>query len=135
MGKAEDVRHHVETVCRAYLGVDELAVDHDGDIPVAAGEWLYYITVLDGDVALVRVYSHLLRDVEASPALLGRLNEINQGIVSARVFWHDGNVIAATEIVAESMGTVELAHACWSVQSLMDWAPEDLDRRFGNRDG
>lgn len=132
MTRVETVRAHVEALCREYLGVEQLVVDGDGDIPVRSGNTLYYVAVIDGDVPLVRVYTHLLRGVDETPELLSRLNDVNRGIVSARVFWHERSVIGATEIVAESMDRDELEHACWTVEALRDWA-EDLESRFGGR--
>jgi Putative bacterial sensory transduction regulator len=133
MARADDYRIRVEQACKNYLDVDELYVDDDGDIPIRAGSAVYYVTVLEGDVPLVRVYSYLLRDVAATPPLYERLNRLNQSIVSARVFWQEGNIVAATEVVADGLDEHELAHACWAVGTLADWADDDLQRDFGGR--
>jgi len=131
MARADAHRARVEALCRHYLGVDELAVDADGDIPVRIGEsGLYYVSLLDGEPPLVRVHTRLLRDVEASPELLERLNEMNRGIVSARVFWQDGSIVAATEVVAATIDQDELDHVCRAVRVLTEWTDE-LHDRFG----
>lgn len=119
----EEARRHVLDTCKAYLQVDELVVDEDGDIPVRAGDLLYYVTVIAGDIPLVRVYSRVAQRVQAGPALYERLNALNRDAIGARVFWDKGDVVAATELVAGSLDVEELGQACRAVGILAEQAP------------
>jgi len=128
------VRPRVEAVLCEYLGLpdpESLLWDGDGDIPIRWDNALYFVRLLDRDPVLVRVFAFILREIEGSPALLEALNSINADIVSARIFWNDGSVIAATEIPAASVEVGDLAHACWSVGSLAAWAGTELQNAFG----
>jgi len=121
----EETRRHVLDTCKRYLQVDELVVDVDGDIPVRAGDLLYYVSVIDADVPLVRVYSRIAHDVRPAAALYERLNSLNRDAVGARVFWDKGDLIAATELVAASLDVDELGQACRAVGILAEHAPAD----------
>jgi hypothetical protein len=135
-------RAYVQALARETLGLgpdDELTVEANGDIPIRLGSAMYRISVLDQDPPLVRVWSRILQHVEGSTELLEEINDLNRGIVSARVFFvkdddaATGRVVAATEIPAESMDLGDLAHACSAIASLADWVDTTLMIRFGGR--
>lgn len=106
-------------------------INPDGDISIRWESALYFIRLLDKAPPLLQVSCTVLRTVEKSPSLLEELNIINGGIVSARVYWESGEVIAATELLADKTGIEELAHACWAVGSLAAWADTELHEQFG----
>lgn len=135
-------RAYVQALARETLGLgpeDELTVEANGDIPIRLGSAMYRISVLDQDPPLVRVWSRILQHVESSAELLEEINDLNRGIVSARVFFvkdddaATGRVVAATEIPAETMDLGDLAHACSAIASLADWVDTTLMIRFGGR--
>lgn len=134
VARVEVLRPYVEKTVREYLQIpadQQLVVDDQGDIPIRWGSAVYYVRLLERDPVLVRVFSQLLTKVPKTPELLGELNRINGDIVSARVFWMDDMVVAATELPAETMDAGDLSHACWAVGSLADWADTDLQAKFG----
>ncbi len=133
-------RPYVESLARECLGLDgddDLTIEHNGDIPIRIGSALYRITLLDHDPVLVRVWARVLVGVELSLELLEEINDINRGIISARVFYvpdddtPHGKVVAATEIPAASMDRDDLAHACEAIASLSDWVDTTMMVRFG----
>jgi hypothetical protein len=135
-------RAYVQALARETLRLaddEELTVEANGDIPIRLGSSLYRISILDQDPPLVRVWSRILQDVEGSRELLEEINDLNRGIVSARVFFTreddapTGRVVAATEIPAETMDLGDLAHACSAIASLADWVDTTLMIRFGGR--
>lgn len=132
--KAEILRPYVESVVREYLEIPEggeLKKDDDGDIPIRWGSAIYYVRLVDRDPVLVRVFSVVLRGVELSHELLQELNETNQNVVSARVFWADGDIVASLELPAETLDAGDFSYAAWAVGSLADWADTELQPRFG----
>lgn len=124
----------LHTMVREYMQIPadgELRVDVDGDIALRWQSALYYVRLLDKAPTLLQVFCVVLRNVPKSPELLEELNIINEGIVSSRVFWAEGNIIAATELLAEQLDQEELSHACWAVGSLAAWADTELHEQFG----
>ena len=135
MTERDALRAHVEQIVSEYLGVgrDFLEVDPDGDIPVRVGSALYFVSLLDRDPVLVRVWSIVLDDVKTSDELLAELNDINANIVAARVFLLGDRVIAAAELRADTLDPDELAFACDSIGALSDWIDTTMVVRFGGK--
>lgn len=136
MAEQHDLRAHVEGIVREYLGVGpdgDLEIDPEGDIPVRVGSALYFVSLLERDPALVRVWSIVLDDVKSTDDLLAELNDINANIVAARVFFIGERVIAATELRADTLDPGELAFACDSIGALSDWIDTTMEIRFGGR--
>ena len=104
------LRERVNTMVREYLQVpqgEQLRMDADGDIPIRWGSALYYVRLLDKSPTLVQVFCVVLRNVPSTHELLEEINIINEGIVVARMFWAEGNVIAAAELFAEHLDQEE----------------------------
>jgi hypothetical protein len=138
VNRRDAMRPHVERTVRAYLGLDandSLTIDADGDIPVRRGSALYFVSLLDHDPVLVRVWSIVLDAIEPEvfPDLLVELNDINGAILAARVYLAADRVIAATELRADTLDLAELAFACDSIGALADWIDNTLQIRFGGR--
>src|SRR5437588_13069101 len=134
MDPREGLRPHVEQIVRAYLGLepgDELTVDTDGDIPVRTGSAMYYVSLLDRDPVLVRIWSIVLEEIDLTPDLLEELNDINASIVAARVFHTERRIVAASELRADTLDAAELAFACDSIGALAHWIDNPAQTRFG----
>ena len=135
MAKVDVYRPYVEKTVKEYLGLDNLIVADNGDIPVRYGSAQYLIRLMDGDPPLMRVFAVLLEEVEDNPDLYKELNTINSNIVSARLFYlpADKIVVAATEVPVETLDKEELAHCCWAVGTLAEWADTELHKKFGGK--
>jgi Putative bacterial sensory transduction regulator len=108
----------------------------EGDVaaaPVAVrcGTAVLYVRLVDAAPPVVRVFSPLLRRLGRSPELLTELNELNARLNFQRVFWRDGTVYAAQELLAETLTAAELGHACDGVADAADYYDERLRARFG----
>src|SRR4051812_32612213 len=110
-----------------------MPTDDAGDLTVPWGSSIAHLRVIDGDPPLLTVFSVVLAGVARSADLLGALNDMNAGIMSCRVFWADGDVIAASDVPVRDLQTEELEHALWAVGSFADWADTELQPRFGGR--
>lgn len=83
---------------------------------------------------LLVAQSVIAENVEYSPLLLHELNTINAGVVTARVFYDDGWVIAQAETLLAAASLDDLQHLAWSVGSLAEWATEEvIDTHGGDR--
>jgi hypothetical protein len=79
------------------------------DIPIRQGSALLYVRTIDGAPPVVRVFSLVLRGVEASQPLLEALNEINGRIMFGRVLWASDRVIVSAEVSAVGISTEQIA--------------------------
>jgi hypothetical protein len=104
-----------------------------GPVAIRSGTALVLVRLVDAEPPLLRIFSPLLRDVEGSTELVAELNEINGHLGFLRVFWRDRTVFAATELLATSLDTANLRHACDGIAELSDYYDERLHQRFGGQ--
>jgi hypothetical protein len=121
----------VEQAVKGFLGTDEIVRDKDGDIPIRQGSALLYVRTMDGAPPVVRVFSLVLRGVEASQPLLEALNEINGRIMFGRVLWASDRVIVSAEVSAVGISTEQIAFLCLQIGALADHLDDELSNRFG----
>jgi T3SS (YopN, CesT) and YbjN peptide-binding chaperone 1 len=125
-----EVRERVGRLLGEYL--DNAAVDPtEAPVAIRAGTAVVQVRLIDADPPVVRVFSALLRRVEVSPELLTELNEINAHLSFVRLFWRDGAVLAATELLAATIDPNELANACDVLCDVADYYDVQLHQRFG----
>lgn len=98
----------VLTVFRSVTGIDDLTFDDDGDLGVRYGAILVSAVQLDNRV---RLFSALVTEVPEAPALLRKLNQINDGVHRIRIFWHDEVVYATLDIPADPFVPAHLVTA------------------------
>jgi hypothetical protein len=133
MASAEMIRPYVEKLLKEWLGTDELIVDDDGDVPIRAGSSKYYVSILDRDPPLVRVWGTVLTGVKKSAKLLDAINDANTRILQCRMFFHDGDVMLASEILGEEIDKEELIEACNAVAQISDDFDDTLQAEFGGQ--
>jgi T3SS (YopN, CesT) and YbjN peptide-binding chaperone 1 len=133
--RIEVLRPFVEQTVAKYLHLDHLQVADDGTIPIRAGSTIVNVRLMDGpgDKPLLQVYSPILLDVDRSPELLEKLNEINTQLTFTRTFWADRQVILAMDLLAETLDEEQIAHACSFVSLAADSWDETLRQTFGGR--
>lgn len=119
----------VEKVVKEVLGLDSLKRDDDGTIPVGLHRAAVYISLGMGPADTPRVWisSPLLKDVEATPGLYERLNDLNRSTDYLRFYWRDGVVFADADFVAESFRPEDLH----TVFLAFDWHAVHLGRLLG----
>ncbi len=102
-----------------------------GPVAIRSGTAMVLVRLVDAEPPVLRVFSPLVRSVERGTDLLAELNEINAHLNFLRLFWRDGTVFAATELLAASADAVAIAHACDAVAELADYYDERLHRTHG----
>lgn len=88
----------VLSVFRDVAGIADLAYDEDGDVSVRYGAIVIRAVQLNN---WVRLFSALVTEAKETPALLRKINLINDGVHRIRVFLHDYAVYAALDVPAD----------------------------------
>ena len=88
----------VLSVYRDVTGIEDLAFDEDGDVSVRYGVIVISAVQLNNRV---RLFSALVTEAKETPALLRKINQINDGVHRIRVFLHDHVVYAALDVPAD----------------------------------
>ena len=113
-------------------GFTDLELDGDGDIGVRYGSMIAYARVIGTPLA-VHFFSPLVREVEESPALFERINELNRGSRDVRYFVIEGTIFAAADVrvepFVESIVADVYRHFCQSA----DDVDELLQSEFGGK--
>jgi hypothetical protein len=126
------LRTRVRKLVAGYLDEQPLPEDLATEpAAIRAGTAVVYVRLVDAEPPVVRVFSPLLRRIERSPDLLVELNELNGRLNFLRLFWRDGTVFAASELLAETLDGAELSNACDGVADAADYYDVRLRARFG----
>jgi hypothetical protein len=134
--RLEVLQPFIEKTVAQYLGIDEVHVWEDGTIPIRSGSTIVNVRLVQGENAshpMLQVYSPLLSEVDASPELLSKLNDVNANLAFVRAFWSDGQVILAMELLAESLDRDQVAHAVSLVSLAGNFWDDELNKAFGGR--
>lgn len=87
----------VLSVFRLVTGMEDLQRNQSGDVVVRYGAIVIFAVALSRHV---RLHAELLDEAPLSPALLGKLNQINDSARPLRVFWRDESVHAVVDVPA-----------------------------------
>ena len=105
---SESCQSKMLTAMRKITGIPDLEVDEDGDVVVQYGDVNIIVSGVD-DFSWFRIFSALLRDVEVTPALLSKLNALNDGVHRLRFFLHGNKVFVVTHVLADPFVAAHLA--------------------------
>lgn len=126
------VTSRVRKLVGDYVGDRNLAVDLAAEpVAVRCGTAVVYLRLVDSEPPVVRAFSPLLRHVDRSADLLGELNDLNAKVNFLRLFWRDGTVYAASEVLASTLTAAELTNICDTVAEAADYYDVRLHARFG----
>jgi hypothetical protein len=95
----EDLSQILLATLRETTGISELHYDDDGDIAIRYGSALTFVR-LAADPPCVLIHASLLRDVEESPQLFARLNDINASERLMRFVFKNGAIYGVADISA-----------------------------------
>jgi hypothetical protein len=80
---------------------------------------------------VVELLSPVLTDIEKTPALLEKLNEINMALYFGKAYWHDKSVWIAHNLLGDHVDRDELIAAVGMIGTVADKLDDDLKARFG----
>jgi hypothetical protein len=130
MARAELLWPYVEKTLREFLG-DNMKVVDERMVSIQHGSSAVLIRMLDSDEPRLQVFSMMLQGVKESPELLDVLNGLTAGLAFAKVFWADGDIIVAVELLAESLDRESLVNAVSVVATTADRFDDELKAKFG----
>ena len=128
------LNRRLEDALKAFLGIDNLIRDADGDIPVRVGSALMFVRAVPGTPPLVQLFAHVLDDVDLTLPLLEAINDINRRILFGRIFWAHRAVVVAMEITGVGLEPEQVSFACVQLGSLADHLDNELSERFRSSD-
>src|SRR4051812_31973859 len=96
------------------LGLDELYIDCQGEIPVFHKSAVYRVRVSPAAYRCphVEIYAVAVADIDADPGLFEALNTINSKLSHGRAHWADRKVVIGTELVGDSLDVDALGCTC-----------------------
>ena len=110
-------------------GIFDLAFDADGDIGVSFGSANAYVRLV-GDPPHVRIHSPLVRGIDATPALLARINELNCAVIHPHFLFIGGAICAVTDVPASPYVPEHVAHALQELCKVSESIAELLQAEF-----
>jgi hypothetical protein len=132
MATVEMLKPWVEKTVAEYLGLEEVILDSDGDIPIRTGSAMIYVRLFDVQSGPVfRVFSPVIRGVEKTPELLEKLNELNRGSVYARYFWLDQAVMCSLDYPADTLVAADVTTALNTLSWNADHYDDELKTHLG----
>jgi hypothetical protein len=114
------VRSHVELLLQREWDVCRVLSDEDGDFPFRHGTAACYVSVLDTQPPMVRVFAHAAYGVKPTLKVLREINEIQRRALSARVELRNDVVVVSQTVSAFGLTQPVLAQAMDSVASVAD---------------
>jgi hypothetical protein len=134
--RLEVLQPFVEKTVAEYLGIERVQVWEDGTIPIRSGTTIVNVRLVQGDDPsrpILQVYSPMLSEIDSSPELLTKLNEVNANLTFVRAFWTEGQVILAMELLAESLDRDQVAHSVSLVSLAGNFWDSELNKAFGGK--
>ncbi len=130
------LRVKVHRLVRDYVSDDTIPADLTTDpAAIRCGTAIVYLrlasTSAETERPVLRLFSPLLRNVERSPDLLEKLNDLNGRLNFLRIFWRDSTVYAAAELLASTLTASELSNACDWLADAADYYDVRLHAHFG----
>ena len=114
------IRSHVELLLQREWDVCRVLSDEDGDFPYRHGTAACYVSVLDLDPPMVRVFAHAAYGLKPTLKVLREINEIQGRSVSARVELRRDVVVVSQTFSPIGLTQPVLAQAMGAVGSVAD---------------
>lgn len=112
-------RSHVKELVREAFELDEVVVDGDGDLPFPCGTAMFYASVVRGG-RLLRVWSRAVNGIQVNKPVLREVNEVNAGLVLARVYATETAVWVEGCLPVDSVRARDVGMLCAEVGSTAD---------------
>jgi hypothetical protein len=114
------IRSHVEVLLQREWEMCRIAEDGDGDFPFRRGTAACYVSVLDNDPPMVRVFAHAAYGLKPTLKVLREINEIQRRALSARVELRNDVVVVSQTLSPIGLTQPVLAQAMDAVATVAD---------------
>ena len=111
-------------------GIVGLSFDKDGDVSIQYGGIVTFVRLVE-DPHCARIYARLLDDVEETPRLLPRLNEMNADEQHLNFIFVGGAVFAVSDVLATPLVAEQVKHALRHFCETADGIRTLLEAEFG----
>ena len=125
-------RSHVKELVREAFELDEVVMDCDGDLPFPCGTAMFYASVVRSGRVL-RVWSRAVDDIKVNKPVLREINEVNAGLVLARVYATETAVWVEGCLPVESLRPHDVGALCAEVGNTADRLGSMLAAVHGGR--
>jgi hypothetical protein len=112
------IKSHVELLLQREWDVCRVVADSDGDFPFRHGTAACYVSVIDSEPAMVRVFAHAAFGLKPTLKLLRELNEIQRRSLSARVELRNDVVVVSQTLSPLGLTQPVLAQAMDAVATV-----------------
>ena len=128
----EDVTSALLETLRTATGIDDLEFDADGDLGIRFGSALTLVKLVD-EPPHVSIASPILRDVEASPELFARLNDINANKTLMHFVFRNDSIYGMANISTRPFVADHVVLAFTSLSAIADGMGPLLQDEFGGQ--
>jgi hypothetical protein len=126
----EDLLKSVRSFVADRIGVAEIQVDADGDIPLSSGTAQLYVRVLQ-DAPIVSVFGPVIWNIGIPTDVLETVNQMNANMRFARAFWNGKGILLSSEVLGDPLDRDELWNAVMVVAGLVAIHAPKLQERYG----
>ena len=114
------IRSHVELLLQEEWGACRVLSDEDGDFPFRHGTAACYVSVLDTEPPMVRVFAHAAYGLKPTLKVFRELNEIQHRTLTARVELRRDVVVVSQTLSPVGLTRPVLAQAMDAVATVAD---------------
>lgn len=114
------IRSHVELLLQREWDVCRVLADEDGDYPFRHGTAACYVSVLDLDPPMVRVFAHAAYGLRPTLKVLREINDIQSRAATARVELRNDVVVVSQTLSPIGLTRPVLAQALNAVGNVAD---------------
>lgn len=126
----ETLLESVRRVLAERIGVAEVPVDADGDIPITTEAAQLFVRIRR-EALVVTVFSPLVWDFGNPPDILETLNAMNRDMIFARAVWNGQGVVLVTDTLGEPFDADVFWNNVMAVVSLAGTHARVLQERYG----
>ncbi len=120
------------TTLKEETGISDLDYDNDGDIRIRYGSAAAFVRLIT-DPLHIRIYSPLLYDVEVSPGIFARLNDINANGAMMRFYFQNGVIYGTYDCSAVPFVKAHVVQALANICEIADGIDGLLQEEFGGK--
>lgn len=125
---------YVERLLEEFTGNEILSRDDQGGFPFRYKDCAYTVRVVGpDDRPAVRVWSITVTEVEKTPDLLDFLNQINQRLLHARVYWTEQAVVFEDAVTGLALNKGTLESSLTDVLEASNFFAQQLKDKFGGK--
>ena len=129
----QKMRQYLLSTIQGFTDLTDLTYNQNEEIGLQYRSVSTYIRFLDSPPS-IRFYAHLVSEVEVSPQLNARLNELNAGIGYMHFFHRNGTIVAIAEIPASPFDANHVIQTLKMFSEISDGVNNLLSSEFGGKE-